>query len=105
VTDGVDIHGAGTVRDVRVSVDITHTYIGDLRVILRSPSGREVTLHNRTGRGIDNILETYNATNVPSLIEFSGEPLAGRWILQVADLAGRDVGKLNRWELRLTPAS
>ena len=104
VSDGVDITGVGNVRDVRVSVDITHTYIGDLRVSLRSPSGREVVLHNRTGRGADNILETYDVSKVAALAGFAGEPAAGRWVLSVADLAGRDVGKLNRWELRITPA-
>ena len=33
---------------------------------------------------------------------FNGTPAQGPWTLHVADLAGRDAGKLNRWGLRLT---
>jgi subtilisin-like proprotein convertase family protein len=103
VSDGVDITGPGAVREVRVTVDITHTYIGDLRVALRSPSGREVVLHARAGQGADNILQTYDLSKVPDLARFAGDTAAGRWTLLVADLAGRDIGKLNRWELRIFP--
>ena len=30
-----------------------------------------------------------------------GEAITGEWKLQVADLAGADLGKLNRWALRI----
>lgn len=103
VSDNVNITGPGTVREIQVSVDITHTYIGDLRVALRSPSGREVVLHDRAGQSVDNILQTYDVSKVPDLARFAGETAAGRWTLLVADLAGHDVGKLNRWELRILP--
>jgi subtilisin-like proprotein convertase family protein/subtilisin family serine protease len=104
VSDAVDISAPGTVRELQVTVDITHTYIGDLRVRLLAPSGREAVLHERSGGGADNILRTYNATNTPALAGLAGEPVAGRWTLRVSDHAGRDVGKFNRWELRITPA-
>jgi subtilisin-like proprotein convertase family protein len=103
VSDSVEIAGTGSVREVRVFVDITHTYIGDLRVVLRSPSGREVTLHNRAGGPSDNLLRTYDASTAPDLASLVGESTAGRWTLRVSDLAGRDVGKLNRWELHVLP--
>lgn len=103
ISDAVHIAGIGTVGVVRVTVDITHTFIGDLLIFVRAPSGREVTLHDRAGGGADNILQTYDPASVPALATFAGEPTAGTWTLCVADLEGRDVGKLNRWELGLTP--
>jgi subtilisin-like proprotein convertase family protein len=103
ITDTVRIPGTGLVREVRVTVDITHTFIGDLRISLRSPSGRTAVLHDRTGGDADNILRTYDAAAAPSLAGFAGETAAGTWTLAVSDHAGRDVGKLNRWELRITP--
>jgi subtilisin-like proprotein convertase family protein len=36
---------SGQVKDISVSVDITHTYIGDLVIKLVSPSGKTVDLH------------------------------------------------------------
>jgi len=30
--------------------------------------------------------------------------IKGKWRLKVADLVGQDVGKLNRWSLRIIPA-
>ena len=101
--DSVQIAGPGPVRDVRVTVDTTHTYIGDLRVKFRSPSGREVVLHDRAGGSVDNILRTFDVAAVPALSGFNGEAATGTWTLLVADLEGRDVGKLNRWELRISP--
>ncbi len=87
-----------------VKLNITHPYIGDLRVSLVSPAGTEVLLHDRTGSGSDNLITTYTATTTPALAALAGQPLAGNWQLRVADLAGSDVGKLNEWALTLVPA-
>jgi len=92
---------AGQVRDIEVSVDITHTYIGDLNVTLVSPAGTAVALHSRTGGSQDNIVTTYAAPGLPALAELRGQAMQGKWRLRVADLEGLDVGKLNRWSLRI----
>ncbi|WP_020680042.1 proprotein convertase P-domain-containing protein [Marinobacterium rhizophilum] len=92
----------GQVQDVEVSVDITHTYIGDLVISLVSPAGTTVPLHVRTGRWTDNIITTYTTANLPALQVLHGETVQGEWRLKVADMAGADKGKLNRWGLRLT---
>lgn len=100
------VTGSGRVRDITVDVDITHSWIGDLRVSLVAPSGREVVLHDRSGHSADNIRTRYDTGNAPALAEFSQheENIEGVWTLRVADLAQRDVGKLNRWGLEITPA-
>jgi subtilisin-like proprotein convertase family protein len=91
----------GQVKEVAVSVDITHTFIHDLSVALVSPSGTSVTLHHRTGGAVDNIITTYTPATTPGLQALRGEAIEGEWKLKIADLAGLDVGKLNQWALRI----
>lgn len=89
----------GIVAALRVDLDITHTYIGDLEVTLESPSGTTVALHSRTGAWQDNIVRTYDFDNTPALRTLRGEPARGDWSLRIVDRAPRDRGKLNRWGL------
>lgn len=93
---------AGQVRDIEVAVDITHTYIGDLSVTLVSPSGTQAALHSRSGGSQDNLLATYKSTATSALAALRGQPMQGAWKLKVVDLEAVDVGKLNRWALRIT---
>jgi subtilisin-like proprotein convertase family protein len=92
---------AGTVKEVGVDVDITHTYIGDLVVTLVSPAGTSVPLHQRVGGSADNIITTYTPATTPALQTLRGQAIAGAWRLKVADLDRLDVGKLNRWALKI----
>jgi subtilisin-like proprotein convertase family protein len=102
ITDSMDIMETGKIRDMKVWVDITHTWIGDLRVKLSTPAGGEIILHDRSGSSQDNLIETYSAKNLAAVKSLVGQPAQGTWTLGVTDLAGRDVGKLNRWGLKLT---
>jgi M6 family metalloprotease-like protein len=95
---------AGQVGSVEVALDISHTYIGDLRVRLRSPSGAEAVLHDRTGGSTDNIARTYTSANTPALAAFAGQSIAGAWKLLISDHDAVDAGKLNRWSLTIRRA-
>lgn len=94
----------GQVQEITVSVDITHSWVGDLRVWLVAPSGREVVLHDRTGESADNIREIYDRRKAPGLATLvrNGERVRGVWTIRAADLVQRDVGKLNSWGLDIT---
>lgn len=102
VADSIDVIDTGSVQDVRVDLDITHPWIGDLEVKLQAPDGTEVVLHRREGFDRDNLIKTYAVANLADLAMFNGTPAQGSWTLHAADLAGRDTGKLNHWSLRLT---
>ncbi|TVT72102.1 MAG: S8 family serine peptidase [Denitromonas halophila] len=102
ITRTLAVSEAGAIAAIAVALDITHTYIGDLRVTLHSPGGTAVVLHSRSGGGTDNLRATYASADVAVLQALAGEPIAGTWKLQVQDLAARDVGKLNRWSLDIT---
>ncbi len=95
----------GRVREVEVYVDITHTFIGDLEVTLISPTGSTVPLHQRAGMADDNIIRSYTPATTPDLEKLRGQQIQGAWRLKVADLARSDVGKLNRWGLKIAKES
>ena len=75
-----------------VSVDIKHTYIGDLKVDLLAPDGSVYGLHNRTGGSANNIIKTYSG-------DLSVETLNGTWRLRVTDYAWGDTGKIDSWSI------
>lgn len=102
IIDAIDVTSNGTVSDqFKVGVNVKHSYRGDLKVILISPSGKQVILHDRSGIGADDVIGTYPTTLQPKepLSKILGEPLSGKWQLQVADLASSDVGTFNSWNL------
>jgi subtilisin-like proprotein convertase family protein len=105
VRHGIVVAETGLVREVRVSLEITHTWIGDLRVELEAPGGARVVLHDRAGAGADNIRRTYEVTNLPALASLRGGDMAGTWTLLVEDTAAQDVGVLNQWSLEIDAAS
>jgi subtilisin-like proprotein convertase family protein len=86
-----------TLTSVKISVNLTHTYQGDLQMTLTSPAGRSVTLHDRSGGSADNIL----ITDLDLSTSFAGTTANGTWSLSVRDVDGGDVGTLNSVNLTL----
>jgi Zn-dependent metalloprotease len=79
--------------NLAVSVDIVHTYIGDLRVQLIAPDGTAYTLKAYgTGGSTDNLNTTYT-------VNASSEVANGTWQLRVQDNAAQDTGYINGWKL------
>jgi subtilisin-like proprotein convertase family protein len=94
----------GKIGSVEVSVDISHTYVGDLRISLSSPAGMEVILHDQAGGSAENLVTTYTNATTAALGNLAGQPINGSWRLNVSDRAGQDIGKLNRWRLVINRA-
>ncbi len=101
VRDTINFSELAAISSIKALVDITHPFIGDLRLTLTAPSGTSVVLHNRNGGGADNIRRTYDLASTPGLSALVGQSMQGDWTLHVQDLAARDVGRLNRWELEI----
>jgi subtilisin-like proprotein convertase family protein len=91
------------ISEVRVAVDITHTYIGDLQIVLSSPEGTPVVLHSGTGGSANDIVGIYgdDLTPAESLSLLAGESPTGVWKLEVTDKFAQDTGTLNAWSLEL----
>ncbi len=103
ISSNIAIDKSGSIQDIKVTVDITHTYIGDLEVKLLSPSGSSITLHKHgEGSGKDNLQTAFDVKVIPELASLKGQEMKGNWILKVADLDKQDVGKLNKWKIELT---
>ena len=94
IQDAITVDRSGTATSVSVAVDISHTYRGDLVIVLIAPDGTSQTLHSRTGGSANDIDRTY----APG---FDGTGIAGDWTLRVSDRAGGDVGTLNGWTLTI----
>lgn len=102
----IDVMEDGKIAELRVQVDIAHTFIGDLRVDLLAPDGTAVSLHNNTGGSADNLVRTYSVDNRPALRGLVGKPIRGVWQLRVVDTFRLDVGRLTRWRIaaRVSPS-
>ena len=105
-----------TISDLNVSLSIDHTYVSDLRIRLIAPDGTSVQLVNRRGGSSDNVRLTLDdeATSTVSsatslsgtfraerlLSAFDGKNAAGRWTLEIVDVARVDSGTLNNVQLQ-----
>ena len=94
---------SGTLVDVNVSVNISHTYKGDLTVTLIHPDGTAVILHNKTGGSADNVNTTFDTVTAPAqpLTALNGKTPNGTWQLRMVDSATQDLGSLLSWSLQL----
>jgi subtilisin-like proprotein convertase family protein len=102
-TQSLDVGTACTIARMSVDVDIHHSYIADLRVVLRSPSGTEVVLHDHGGGSRANLVTTYDWDDrrgaLHTLLGQSGQ---GRWTMDVHDDAGADTGSFRAFTVHLT---
>jgi subtilisin family serine protease len=107
VVSEIDCPIAGRLSEISVAVDITHTYRGDLRILLTSPGGLVAEL-KKVDRGdpANDVKETYTPATTADLARMvqAGIEAGGRWRLNVADHLSRDVGRLGSWMLDLRVA-
>ncbi|MBE1528597.1 putative repeat protein (TIGR01451 family) [Sphingopyxis sp. OAS728] len=115
------------VTDVNIGVQFTHTYRGDVRATLVSPSGTVVNLITNVGTSADNLnvlfddsaaasitthttndntsaAPPYQRTFRPegSLASFNGQGSAGTWQLTICDSLNSDSGNFTRTDLTLS---
>ncbi len=101
----VQVPETSPLKAIKVTVDIEHTYIGDLVVSLLPPAATGVApviLHNRQGGGTDNIKKTYDAINAPGLLTLVGKAPKGTWTLKVQDKEKLDKGTLRSVKLEMS---
>ncbi|ESU19430.1 fpp1 protein [Flavobacterium cauense R2A-7] len=120
VNSTLNIPSGGTIGDVNVTMNITHTWINDLTATLISPSGTQVQLFVQpcTSADIQNIVATFDdsganvvcGTNpgitgtVKSsqlLSALNGQSSTGTWTLRIFDGFNQDGGTINSWSLNI----
>lgn len=99
VTSTIDFDQPFDVDNVKLTLDVGHSYRGDLVVKLTSPSGKTAILSNREGGSADDLQRTFD------LSDFAGEPMKGQWTLTVEDKARLDTGTLRSWTLSVASKS
>ncbi len=101
-----------------VTLDITHTWDGDLYIQLDSPTGETLVLSDSNGGSQNNYTNTVFVDGAPSITTgsapftgtfspeggtfadaFAGVEVNGDWSLQICDSAGGDLGALNSWSI------
>ena len=121
-----------SIADVNIGVLMSHTYRGDLRMFLLSPTGTQITLIQNTGTTPDNFnvlyddsaaaaITTHTAVNdtatagtiVPpyqrtfrplaALTAFNGLNANGTWTLSICDSLNADTGTFFHSTLVITP--
>jgi subtilisin family serine protease len=100
-TSIIPIGDVGTARDLQVSVEIDHSYLGDVIINLIAPSGRSALLQGRTLGRQTKLKTTYTLQTTPALRRLVGQSIQGAWRLQVIDGIPRDSGTLNNWKLTI----
>ena len=79
--------------DAKVTVDISHTFRGDVVIDLIAPNGSEIPLKpSSTTDSADNVKVTYTK-------DLSAYALNGTWRLRVKDVDAQDYGRLNNWSI------
>jgi subtilisin family serine protease len=78
---------------LKVGVDVKHTYRGDLVLSLVAPDGSVYPLEDfADGDSGDDVVKTYT-------VDASSETASGTWKLRVRDIATRDTGRIDTWNL------
>lgn len=98
VTSIIPVTQPGNLVRCRVSLVITHKWRGDLEVVLTSPVGTTIILHESDPEESDDDLILAGFA-VP---EVEGEAATGDWKLKVIDSLSGDEGTLESWSLKLT---
>jgi subtilisin-like proprotein convertase family protein len=109
VANTITVPAGVTVADVNVFVDVTHGFEGDVKVVLTSPAGTNVTLQDFSGT-ISTAFSprTYDDEGAPHpvqpLLNLDGQDAAGTWTLRVYDYdtGFMDFPTLNSWKLIIT---
>ncbi|MET7380134.1 M4 family metallopeptidase [Streptomyces sp. NPDC005526] len=95
VTSSISVTGrtGNAPSNLSVSVDIVHTWRGDLVIDLIGPSGTAYRLKNSSGSdSADDVHATYT-------VNASSETANGTWKLRVQDVASYDTGYIDGWKL------
>jgi subtilisin-like proprotein convertase family protein len=131
ISDTITVTDSFSIGDVNVDLGITHTWIGDLDVIIEH-NGVSLSIWDRRCSDSDNIMATADDEGTETLCSvvgagpindvfyspevaglgllsvFDGMDSAGDWTLTITDNVGGDDGTLNQWSLHIdgvgTPA-
>ncbi|MBE9146470.1 S8 family serine peptidase [Planktothrix mougeotii] len=101
LSSSIAITETSPIQDIQVTVEIEHSFLGDLEVWLVAPNGDKVLLQNRTLGVKTQLKTTYTLQNTLYLRQFLNLPAQGNWQLRVIDAVAENTGTLKYWKLDL----
>ncbi|MEU1802276.1 M4 family metallopeptidase [Streptomyces sp. NPDC019937] len=94
VTSPITVSRAGNAPSaLQVTVDITHSYRGDLVIDLIAPDGTAYRLKDSS------IFDSADDVKATYTVDASSETAVGTWNLKVQDVYPQDSGTINGWKL------
>lgn len=96
VSSALEVDLEGSISKLILDIDVKHTWIGDVSIILEGPNGEIAIVKEADGKSGENFSEKI------TLEQFNGRAAAGTWKLYVSDESRYDTGKLNNWSLTIT---
>ncbi|HHQ4519912.1 TPA: proprotein convertase P-domain-containing protein [Aeromonas veronii] len=83
------------------ALDLEHSKLEQLEIWLTSPYGTRISLWNKGYASHTRLKGEFPRELVPfeSLDKLHGEPLAGRWLLEINDTSAGDTGQLRNWRV------
>jgi subtilisin-like proprotein convertase family protein/subtilisin family serine protease len=122
-TSSIVITAVRPIIDVNVTVNLPHSWMSDMTVVLISPSGTRITLASGVGFDADGFVNTtfddqavlpiasgafpYTGSFRPAqpLAVLNGGTTNGTWRLEVSDTVGFDVGTISSWSISFAAMS
>lgn len=125
----LNVNNVGVITcDIKLCVDVTHSYVSDLRIRLRAPNGNRILVVRNEGNNGENFTNTCFTMDAVQEIEditndcepfegyyvpqgnnnglnfdsFVGISADGEWTLEIGDWWFDDIGTLNSWSLDFT---
>ncbi len=115
-TSFINVPDSAIITNVKVGVNITHSYIGDLGILVARPDNTQAVLWQfdcESSNGINAIFSDTgaeancasptigNILPVDPLSVFEGSQGQGNWIIGLSDQGAGDTGTLNSWSVEI----
>jgi len=110
IVDSIVVPDIGIAQGLTVSINITNSDMGTVKVVLYAPNNNQYTLYDQNGPGQE-LGATYPTPVEPiegDLTEWVGENPMGTWQLQVIDTGFKDNefdGQINAWSVQIQTLS
>ncbi|WP_416675409.1 proprotein convertase P-domain-containing protein [Egbenema bharatensis] len=101
VLTAITIPDTRAICQIEVSLEIEHSFMGDLEIYLIPPNRIPLLLQSRTAGRIHILRKTYTFSTTPSLKTLLSQPAKGSWQLHLIDRVPEHTGRLKRWSLKL----
>lgn len=120
LTSQIIIPESGQIEDLDIRLNISHTWVEDLKIVIIGPDGTRIGLLSNVGGDGDHFYETilddsaditvadgtvpFRGRHAPEekLEIFKGKSMTGPWTLEVTDTEDLITGSLNAWSLIVT---